>query len=96
MAPFNLEQFVAHPTWEQFDNCRKDDLLIIANRFQISFSKHLLKRELKAQLVGKLVELRVLDFPAPPPKIAVQDRQNQQFDLFQEIVNISPSEMRSK
>lgn len=69
-----MKQIVAHPTWEQIDNCRKDELRIIADNFKISVSKQLLKKELKAQLVGKLVELRVLDMPAPVPEIAVKDR----------------------
>ncbi|KAI3355662.1 hypothetical protein L3Q82_004257 [Scortum barcoo] len=52
--------------------CRKDELVAIADHFQISVSKHLIKRELKAQVIGKLVEMNVFDLSAPPDA-AVQD-----------------------
>ncbi len=40
MADFDLESFVSAPTVEQLDACRKDDLLRVAEHFQISVSRH--------------------------------------------------------
>lgn len=64
MSLFSLEVFLANPTIEQIDRCRKDDLILIANHFSITLSKQLLKRELKALIVGELAEQDILVLPA--------------------------------
>ena len=33
LAKFDLSVFVINPTWEQFDACRKADLLLVADFF---------------------------------------------------------------
>lgn len=62
---FDLESFVATPTLDQLDSCCKDDLAKIADHFSIIFSKTILKRDLKALIIGKLVEMEVLVLPLP-------------------------------
>ncbi len=49
MADLNLESFVSAPTVEQLDACRKEDLLRVAEYFQISVSRQQLKRDIKSR-----------------------------------------------
>ncbi len=63
MAGFDLEAFISAPTLEQFDKCRKDDLISIAAHYQIPVLKQQLKREIKNIVLQKLVELGVLALP---------------------------------
>ncbi len=63
MAGFDLEAFISAPTLEQFDKCRKDDLISIAAHYQIPVLKQQLKREIKNIVLQKLVELGVLAVP---------------------------------
>lgn len=60
MSAFDLEAFLFNPTLSQTDNCRKDDLAQIANHFGISHPKQLLKKELKALVVGKVMEMEIV------------------------------------
>ncbi|XP_058610941.1 uncharacterized protein LOC131526610 [Onychostoma macrolepis] len=63
MADFDLDTFVSAPTVEQFDKCRKDDLMCIAAHFKIAVSKQRLKKEIKSTVSQRLVELGVLELP---------------------------------
>ncbi len=56
MADLNLESFVSAPTVEQLDACRKEDLLRVAEYFQISVSRQQLKRDIKRVVVQHLGE----------------------------------------
>lgn len=60
MSTFDLEVFMSNPTLSQIDSCYKDDLAEIASRFGICYPKQLLKKELKALIIGKLVEMEVV------------------------------------
>ncbi|KAK0137154.1 hypothetical protein N1851_026651 [Merluccius polli] len=60
MATFELEAFVTKPTLDKIDNCRERDLEEIAVYFDLPYSRQLRKKELKALLVGKLMEMGVL------------------------------------
>ncbi len=53
---FILQSFVDNPSLEVIEKCRKDELLIIANRFQITIPKQSLKRKIKAELIDRLSE----------------------------------------
>ena len=62
MSWFDWKLFVDSPRLDQVDGCRKDDLVQIANHFSITLPKQILKRELKALIVDKLVEQEILVF----------------------------------
>lgn len=68
---FDLEYFVANPTLNQIDSCRKDELGQIAIHFRITFAKHLLKRELKALVITNLVEQGVIVGPVQTESAAI-------------------------
>lgn len=57
---FELVSFTLCPTVEVFDKCRKDDLLQVADFFNISVSRHVSKRLIKAELQKVLVEQGIL------------------------------------
>ncbi len=57
---FNLQDFVTSPSVEQINLCRKQDLLQIADHFQIVVGKQSLKKEIKRILILRLNELQVL------------------------------------
>lgn len=48
------------PTEEQFEKCRKDDLLSIKDFFYIDVPQNVLKREIKESLHKELVKQRIL------------------------------------
>lgn len=48
MADFDLESFISAPTVEQLDVCRKDDLLRVAEHYQIVVTRQQLKRDIKS------------------------------------------------
>ncbi|GAA6082053.1 uncharacterized protein LOC110439519 [Tachysurus ichikawai] len=60
MEKFNLENFITSPSLEQIELCRKQDLMQIADHFQIPLSKQSRKKELKRMLILRLKELQVL------------------------------------
>uniref|UniRef100_A0A3B1IMD5 Gypsy retrotransposon integrase-like protein 1 n=1 Tax=Astyanax mexicanus TaxID=7994 RepID=A0A3B1IMD5_ASTMX len=57
---FNLETFTCNPTLEQFDQCRKADLILIAEFFDISVGRLKTKAEIKSDLYRQLVDRSVL------------------------------------
>lgn len=63
---FNLQDFVDGPNLDKVQSCRKDDLLSIAAHFDIAVSRYSVKKEIKAKLIEKLVELQVLEVPGNP------------------------------
>ncbi len=46
-SKFELEKFAIQPTAGQLDICRKDDLFSIANLYQITVPRGVVKREIK-------------------------------------------------
>lgn len=52
MTTFNWQAFVLNPSWEQIEKCRKDELVAIANHYQIAVGKQALKSEIKSLVVG--------------------------------------------
>ena len=47
IASFDLESFLANPSLDQINKCRKDNLVEIAVHFSVSFAKSILKKGLK-------------------------------------------------
>lgn len=68
---FALDDFVSRPSWDKIEKCKKAELLIIANVFniQVPYSKN--KAELKRLLCAKLLEQGIL--PKPAAEAAVSD-----------------------
>lgn len=56
----NLQSFLDNPSLEAIEKCRKDELLKIATHFRISITKQSLKKEKKAEVIDRLVELDIL------------------------------------
>lgn len=63
MSTFDLQSFIADPTLEIFDRCRKDDLLQIAEYYRIPVVRQSLKHIIKNEIWKHLVELKVFLFP---------------------------------
>lgn len=59
-SKFELDKFVVAPTEEQFEQCRKDDLVLIADFYNIELPRSALKREIKEILHTELVKQKVL------------------------------------
>lgn len=53
---FNLDEFVSAPTLEVLHQCRKDDLLLVAEHYKIGVSKQARKATVKTQICDALVE----------------------------------------
>ncbi|XP_067263779.1 uncharacterized protein [Chanodichthys erythropterus] len=63
MSTFDLQSFVANPTLQVFERCRKDELLQIADHYRIPVVRQSLKRIIKNEILKRLVELKVFLFP---------------------------------
>ncbi|KAK5604751.1 hypothetical protein CRENBAI_011462 [Crenichthys baileyi] len=57
---FSLERFLADPSPELIDGCRKCELLQIVEHFKLQVPKQVLKGDLKALIVDRLVCLESL------------------------------------
>ena len=64
MVVFDLSDFVAEPTISKFEDCRKDDLLILSDHYRIVVNETLSKRKIKDVVFDKLVGMGVLVVPA--------------------------------
>ncbi|KAL3968224.1 ATP-binding cassette, subfamily A (ABC1), member 1 [Sarotherodon galilaeus] len=62
---FKLEDFTLSPTEEKLDRCKKDDLILIANFFDVTVPLNAKKKELKELLCVKLLERGLFGEPAP-------------------------------
>ncbi len=60
MEVFSLQTFIASPSLEQINLCRKQDLLLVADHYQIVVSKQALKSDIKSKLIQRLRETNVL------------------------------------
>lgn len=65
MSHFDLDSFLACPSLSLINSYRKDDLAQIATHFGLVYSKPILKKELKALVVGMLVELKLIKVTVP-------------------------------
>ncbi len=72
---FNLQSFVDNPSLEVIEKCRKDELLMIANRFQITIPKQSLKRKIKAELIDRLSEFGFLSLPDVDRRVVPMDEE---------------------
>ena len=61
---FSLDDFVVSPTWAKVEKCRKADLLIVANFYNVQVPYSAKKAELRQLLCAKLVEQGALPNPA--------------------------------
>lgn len=52
---FDLISFTLSPTIEEFNHCRKRDLLLIADFFNIEIPREAIKQVIKDELFEKLV-----------------------------------------
>ncbi len=50
---FDLIKFTLSPTLEEFDRCRKKDLILIAEFYNVTVPKEQKKQVIKDQLYGK-------------------------------------------
>lgn len=55
---------IENPSLELIEKCRKDDLVVIAEHYQISVNRQSLKREIKTAVLNGLVEQKVFSLPA--------------------------------
>ncbi|KAM7408136.1 hypothetical protein PAMA_002018 [Pampus argenteus] len=64
IAAFNIDEFVANPSLVQLDKCKKSELREIAEYFGVAASGTLVKAELKAVVLDRLLAEGVLGLPA--------------------------------
>lgn len=57
---FNAEEFVAHPTLEEFHSCTKEHLISLASFLEIPVSKKMKKQSIKAELSSVLFKKGLL------------------------------------
>lgn len=60
VCKFHYDIVRENPSFEAFERCRKDELIVIADHFRISVGQQLLKREIKDFLLHRLVEMDIL------------------------------------
>ena len=65
MATFDLQTFVASPSLEILDKCRKDDLLAITVHYDVQIVKQFIKKDIRSKVIVKLRDLGVLGSPPP-------------------------------
>ncbi|XP_076878646.1 uncharacterized protein LOC143527362 isoform X2 [Brachyhypopomus gauderio] len=70
MPDFDLTQFTVYPTLEQFDDCRKVDLLLVADFFSVDVPRLAPKREIKRILEAQLVKDGILPDRDKSPGVA--------------------------
>ncbi|XP_036419555.1 uncharacterized protein LOC118803140 isoform X2 [Colossoma macropomum] len=63
---FSLSAFISAPSVEQFEQCRKADLLQLAEHYDIGVDRNVRKAELKSSIFGVLVARGIL-FEGPCP-----------------------------
>lgn len=63
MSNFDMDAFVADPTWARFEGCTKTELGVIAGHYSISVSTSLGKSEYKAAVLSGLLEQKVFSLP---------------------------------
>ncbi len=61
---FSLEDFVAHPSLKEFEQCTKNNLFSIAAHFKVPITKQDKKQDIKYQLHIALAERKLLPLPS--------------------------------
>lgn len=87
MATFDLGEFIKQPNLEALETCRKDDLFIIAQHFEICVSKTMLKKELKACLVAGLLEKGALPLDVEETSEALSAGQDEPCESHDAVVD---------
>ncbi|KAK2849596.1 hypothetical protein Q5P01_009430 [Channa striata] len=70
---FKLEDFTTNPSRDKLERCRKADLLLIADCFDLRVPLHAKKEELKQLLMEKLLERGFFPKPAPTVEFELGD-----------------------
>uniref|UniRef100_A0A8C5DT92 Gypsy retrotransposon integrase-like protein 1 n=1 Tax=Gouania willdenowi TaxID=441366 RepID=A0A8C5DT92_GOUWI len=60
MADFSVEDFCDNPSWDTFEKCKKNELLMIASQFRLNVSANIRKAEMQRVLGRQLVDAGVL------------------------------------
>lgn len=76
---FNLQNFIANPSLDIIKKCRKDELLSIATHFQIPIPKQSLKKHIIAEVVNRLIDLKILP---------VGDKETDLYDKAKDVTEI--------
>lgn len=90
---FDLQDFLDSPCIEKINLCRKDDLICIAARYDISVQRSSLKREIRDKIVKQLVALGVLvvpDNPSSAEGVAVVGMSSGSVDKQEQITHETP------
>lgn len=61
---FNLQDFVKSPSFDKVNECRREDLLVIAAHFKICVRKSGSKEVIKNKLLEGLMDLKVMSVPS--------------------------------
>lgn len=88
---FKLENFVESPTLKLFNQCKKDNLLLIVDQYAISLSKQLKKQDMKKELCDALVDKGIFQQVQSVPASA--ERSKQPFD---EVMRLKELELESQ
>ncbi len=78
---FDLIALTLHPTTEVFEHCRKVDLLLIADFFDISVPREASKRTIKQVLRDRLVETGIL------PEATIMEKEDVSPDMGLGVVS---------
>lgn len=73
MSRFDSNSFLASPSIKLVDSCRKDELAQIASHFGLMVPCQVLKKELKALVLHKLVEMKPVQMPVQTEPAVVED-----------------------
>lgn len=73
MSWFDLNSFLASPSIKLVDSCRKNELAQIASHFGLTVPRQVLKKELKALVLHKLVEMKLVQMPVQTEPAVVED-----------------------
>ena len=68
---FNLEKFVSNPSTDEFKKLRKDDLIKVAQHYDISIRSSMKKQEVKDIILVSLVSQGIL--PQQEQSLSVED-----------------------
>ena len=64
---FDIEAFLAQPTFETLNKLLKDELIDLANYLKVHVAKPILKDDVRTRVLDKLIELGKLTVPDPSP-----------------------------
>lgn len=88
---FKLQNFVESPTLKLFNQCKKDNLLLIVDQYAISLSKQLKKQDMKKELCDALVDKGIFQQVQSAPASAERSKQS-----FDEVMRLKELELESQ